>query len=586
MEPKALRKKIEKREHQLMAARAPFDKGNRSVAKATLPLMSSYMAGGADRYSDVTKGFYGTGLGGYADGMRPVLNERLYNSAVPAAWRICSHGLAAGLSSTSQPWFKLVAQDRELRDYHSVKVWFDQVNEIVRQFVGKTNLYEEMQKGYGEMAWAGTEATLFTGHWKYGGVATNLTYGSYWIGLDDAGRPNTLLRDAPMTVENLIKRVGGSIDQVKERVSNTVRNLIEKEQFGAIIPIRHIIEPNDDIVFGVAKGHNKPFRSVYYEGGTEGKDNKRAILSISGFDRVPFGGARWNTYGQSPYGWGPAMEALPEARKVQIQEVRFQTGLDYAVRPALQAPIQGNGHKPNLTPAGITYTAATDMNAGMRPVWEPKPETLNALRNDIAGRTEPAIDRAFYVSMFQPITASQRGSQPRTAEEIARVHEESLALIGPVTDRIQTEKLSVFVLQAFQICSDAGLLPPLPEELEGSVVAIEYVSVLAQAQRMIGINTIERGVGFLGNLAGIQPTIMDLANLDETLIEYYDRIGMSAKALRPMEEVEASRQARAQQEQQAQMAAMMPAVQQGADAARLMAEAAEMPAMQGLMSGV
>lgn len=585
LDNKALREKAEARSNVMEAFRSPFDKANRDVARAILPVLSSYVSrGNGSRSSASVTNFHSAGSGNGVFNMigQPEPNGRLYNSAAPRAWEICSTGLAGGLSSSSQPWFKLQPLDRKLRDVHSVKVWFDAVNDEVRSFLGQTNIYEEMQKGYGELTWAGTEATLFTGHYRYGAVAHNLTWGSYWLGVDDGGRTNTLLRDAPMTVEQLIQRIG-SIDEAKKRVSQTVKSLIEKEKFGALVPVRHLIEPNDNIVFGSALKENKPYRSMYYEPGEPSKEDRRALLSLGGFDRKPFATPRWHTYGQTPYGWGPGMHALPESRKVQIQEIRYQTGLDYGVRPALQAPVQGMGTPSNLIPGGITYTAGADQSGGMRPIYEVPAQMLQVLGQDIQGRTEQAINRAFYTDLFTPIMAGFSGTQPRTAEEIMSRNEESLRQIGPVLDRIQTEKLSVIVLQAFSILSETGRLPPLPEELEGTEMTIEYVSMLAQAQRMVGLGNIERAIGFLGSVAAAQPTVVDLVDLDETVIEYWDRLGMSAKSLRNMEDVAADRQARAQQEQMAQMASMMPAAKDGADAARLMAETAQ---MGGAMSGL
>lgn len=570
-----LRRKAVKSEKQLLGFRRPFEKGNRAVARATLPVLSGYVKRG-----DVDKSInaFHDNAASYNFCTQYEPNDRLFNSAAPNAWKICASGLASGMASTTQPWANLTARDKGLRERHAVKEWFDNVNETIRRFLSQTNIYEEMQNGFGELAWSGTECTLFTSHWKHGAVANNMTWGSYALGVDDAGRPNRLLRESPMTVEQLVRRMGGTHDLnlVKSKVSNRVRKLIEDEKWGDLVPVMHLIEPNDDMIFGSAKAVNKPYRSIYYEAGTPSSSDRRGVLSISGFDRRPFVGVRWNVYGNSPYGWGPGLEAMPEAKKLQIQEIRYQASLDYAARPALQAPVSGQGMGHNLIPGGITYTAATDMNSGMRPVWQTDANIIRAVADDIMGRTEPAINRAFYVNLFQPITSSMTGTQPRTAEEIIRRHEESLAQIGPVTDRIQTEKLSVIVLQAFSILSDAGMIPPAPEELEGQELIIDFVSMLSQAQRMIGLGNIERAVGFVGNLASAQPTILDLVDLDEVVIEYWDRLNMSAKTIRSAEDVAAKRQGDAQQAQMQQVASMMPAARDGAQAARLMAEAAQL----------
>lgn len=580
-----LLKKCEARAKGLYALRKPFEVGNEEVARNTLRWLSPYVSGqrNSDRGTNIDRNGGRAVSGGQA-------NNRLFNSTAVRAHRTLSNGMSSGLSSPSQPWFKFDASDPALRTVHEVRLWMDACTEIVRNFMHRTNIYTAMQQGYREIGWAGTEATIFAPHWQYGGVGYNLTWGQYWLGSDQGLRIDTLMRDVPMTVGQVVEMVG-SRDEAKKAVSRTTRTLIDSEKWDAAVPVRNLIEPNTDRIYGRIDKTNKPFRSVMWEPGAEGNSDTDGILKVDGFDRKPFATPRWETQGFDPYAWGPGFDALPDSRKLQLQEIRLQATIDYVARPPIQAPVQSRNDGMNLVPGGISFTAATDMNAGARPIWQVPVQAIDYIARDIGGRTEPAVQDGFYTPLFTAIT-NMPGVQPRNVEEIARRHEEQLSQLGPVVDRVQIEKLEPLVMQSFAICADAGLLPPAPEVLQGQEMKLEFVSVLAQAQRMIGLTSMERGLGLIGNLAASRPAVLDLVNFDETVREYWERLGVPARTLNSAEQVAADRQAQAQAAQAEKTAAMMPAMNQGAQAAALLAETdagngqSLLQAAGGMLSGV
>jgi hypothetical protein len=238
------------------------------------------------------------------------------------------------------------------------------------------------------------------------------------------------------------------------------------------------------------------------------------------------------------------------------------------VTPALLMPVGDRNQQANMIPRGITYTSAADMGQAARPVWQVDSMAIPRIAEDI-GRTERAIVETSYAELFMAITQMQ-GVQPRTVEEIVRRHEEQLAQLGPVVDRVQVEKLSVVVLQAFQIMSSAQLLLPVPEELDGEPLNIEFIGVLSQAQQMMGLGKVERGLAFVGNMAGLFPQVLDVIDEDDVVRNYFDALGMPAKSSRSPEEVAEVRQARAQQQAQQQAVEAAPAMRDGAQAAELL----------------
>ena len=128
---------------------------------------------------------------------------------------------------------------------------------------------------------------------------------------------------------------------------------------------------------------------------------------------------------------------------------------------------------------------------------------------------------------------------------------------------LEDELLDPMIDRVFHIAMTAGLLPEPPQELQEqeSELKVEYISILAQAQKAVAINSMERTATFLGGLSQIQaasgepPGVLDKFNFDEAISEFGDSIGISPRLLRDDKEVEAMRDAKAKQaEQMAQMA--------------------------------
>ena len=72
----------------------------------------------------------------------------------------CAAGLHAGLTSPSRPWFSLGLQDDELADFHTVKIWLDECQEIMMSIYAKSNIYNMLLNLEAELTQFGTAASL------------------------------------------------------------------------------------------------------------------------------------------------------------------------------------------------------------------------------------------------------------------------------------------------------------------------------------------------------------------------------------------------------------------------------------------
>jgi hypothetical protein len=100
-------------------------------------------------------------------------------------------------------------------------------------------------------------------------------------------------------------------------------------------------------------------------------------------------------------------------------------------------------------------------------------------------------------------------------------------------------------------------------------IEVEFISILAQAQKMVATTGIEQVAGFVGNLSAIYPEARHKFNPTQAVDEYAKAVGTSAKIINSDEEVAAMQAQEAQQQQMQQMMEMSAA---SAEQAKVLSE--------------
>ncbi len=536
-----LRERCERRLAALKGIRQDYEPEWREIARFAQPARSRWLGSVA---SEKNKG-----------SQRRQRNNKLLDPHGIEAFRTLTNGMTSGLTSASRPWFTLSLEDDDLAQTPEARAWLSESERRMYSFLARTNFYGAAKSGYAEMGLFGTEACVMVEHRLEGAVCHALTAGEYWIACSDALTPDTLYRTIPMTVRQMVQSFGKA---VHPRITHDY----DKSNCDQVIEVFHGIEPNADHEGG--KFGSKPWRSVYWDS-TDDRAEKNT-LSEQGYHEQPFWATRWDVTGGDDYGVSPGMEALPALRELQMQAKRRNEAIDAMVWPEKVVP-------PSLRLTGEPRRVVTGTGVTAEQIIVPYQmpyQGIEAIRLEM-DKVREQIDGLSFADLFNAIT-NMRGVQPRNVEEIASRNEEKLTQLGPVIERVANEKLEIAIDRTFGIMMRGGLLPEPPQEIAGQEIKVEFVSVLTQMQRMVGIGQIERTVGFVGNLAGVMPDAVDKIDVDELIDEYGYRAGAPAKIIRSTEQANKLREARAQQAQAAQMAEMAPALQQGADAARLLSE--------------
>lgn len=478
-------------------------------------------------------------------------NTKILDNTAVLANRTLASGLMAGITSPARPWFRLGLNDTDLMEFGPAKQWLHDVESILRDIFSRSNMYNVLHSNYGELGAFGTGPIIVDEDTQDVIRGFQCTVGSYALGTDHRGQVTTMYRELPMTVNQAVGMFGLS------NVSSTVRSLYNEGGYDEMIKVLHAFEPNTDRKEGLKDARNMPYRSVYWE---EGADSESKFLRQSGYRELAVLGPRWEVIGTDVYGRSPGMDALGDTKQLQEQQKHKAHAIEKMVNPPMVGPSGLEKKASNTLPGGVTFIDVMQGQQGFTPAYQIQPR-LAELSQDIM-ETQQRISRAFYEDLFLMLANSNR--RMITAREIEERHEEKLLMLGPVLERLHGELLDPLIDRTFAVANRMGMLPPPPEELQGMDLKVEYISLLAQAQKLVGTASLERFSGFVGNLAAANPQVLDKYDMDQAIDEYANMTGVSPSVVRDDETVAGIRQQREQQQQQMLAAQMAGQAAQGA----------------------
>ncbi|RMD00056.1 phage head-tail adapter protein [Aquitalea palustris] len=463
----------------------------------------------------------------------------IYDNTGLRALSVLAAGLMGGLTSPARPWFALATTDRDMNKQPAVKQWLNDCTQLMLTVFQKSNTYRALHSVYRELGAFGTGAFIIAPD------ATNvihchpITIGEYAIATNFQGRVDTLYREFQLTVGQLVKEFG--IDNV----SPGTRNMYERGTLDSWVTVLHAIEPRSDRDPSKLDAMNMAWRDIYLEqGNAEGK-----FLRESGFERFPAVCPRWDVAGGDIYGNSPGMEALGDVKQLQHQQLRKAQAIDYQVNPPLQVPTSMKNRDIERLPGGITFVDAAGGGKAVQSAFEVN-LNLQYLLTDIQD-VRQRINQSFFLDLFMMISQDNAATTRMTATEVAERHEEKMLMLGPVLERLQDELLTPLIKSTFHEMVDRRILPPPPPEMQGVQLSVELVSMLAQAQRAVVTNGIDRFSAALGQVAQFKPEVLDKFDADKWADEYSDALGVNPDLIVSEDQVQQIRQQRAQQQAQA-----------------------------------
>lgn len=491
------------------------------------------------------------------------INNHILDSTGTIAARNLAAGMMSGVTSPTRPWLKLKIGRLDDTQTSPISLWLAECKRLMMLVLQESNFYVSMAVFYYDLVIFGTAVLLIYEDYDNVIRCFNPCFGEYYIDNDGNMRPVIFYREFTLTVDQTVSWFG------KENCSETIQRLYKEggAQLTRELIVAHAIEPNDDgRDFGIPRRFK--FRELYWEwGGSTGPQGGSApafgFLRKRGYHEQPNITVRWDLVSNDAYGRSPGMDALPDVKQLQLEVRRKAQAVDKHVNPPMVADVQLKNQPASLLPGGVTYIAGLMQGkGGFAPAygnWKPE---VSAISEDLQEVRE-RIKKTFYNDVFQPILQYETRSNV-TAVEIDARRAEGLIMLGPVLERVYNEGVQNIVERVFGIMARAGIFPPAPQEIQNMPIDIEFISALTVAQDAASTAAIERLFGFAGNLAAVDPAVMDNLDVDFGLDKYGSLLQVDPRVIRSPEALDNIRKRRAAQQAMEQQAALAQQLAEGA----------------------
>lgn len=468
-----------------------------------------------------------------------VKSKKILDSTTFIAVRNFASGMMTGATSPTRRWFKTGIMNRDNKKNkmsYAAKLWCSNQAELSRKILYASNFYQLLPEVYEQLG-----VFLFSCmamEKDYDNVANFkvLPIGSYYYSKDSRGVVDTVCRNYMESAKNLVERYG------LENCSDAVQQ-VYKTRPNDMFEIVHFVEPNREYKEGSPISAQKKFISVTYEVG----NGTTSFLKKAGFDKFPYVVFEASCNGEDAYpSKGCGIYALPDAKQLMSMIKELGKAVKKMVSPAYQGSASLKNKRLSDNPG--FFNEDGDNGAGIRPIHEVNPQVLE-LKNIIAELREN-IKSIFYNDLFAMIlNTAERG---RTATEVNELKEEKLVLLSPLLEQIHTA-LKQILDWLFYTEMEAGILPEVPQELEGEEIEIEFISTLAQAMKAQNISSMERFITFTANMAqAVDPVLIKKIKGEKMIDDYADFANIDPNQIAPNEELETLRQQQAEKQAQAE----------------------------------
>lgn len=507
-------------------------------------------------------------------------DTNIYHSVAWQANQSFAAGVMSGLTPPSRQWFRLIWSNDTMKNHPEAGELLDKRMNILQDVLLKSNFYNAIHSSYLELAFGQAPLAIFQDA-DTGVHFVPFTVGTYMMENGPDGIVDTFCTKYEMTARQLADKFGA------DRLPSSIRAELENGGVKTKHKLWWLVEPNrfHDRNKEVMDKYHMKYLSLYWL-----EEGEKDFLDIGGFQEWPIPVARYLVTGNETYGKGPGWFAEGDSKGLQKLEKDDIIAVELGIKPPMAASATTAKQGINLTPGSYTVV---ERNEPVTPLFNVN-VNLQHLQEKILD-LQDRIKRAYSADLFMMLERLE--DKNMTAQEVLQRKQEQLQQLGPVVQRLQFEFLRKIIERVYNILDRAGILPQ-PEDAELALalsneeVTIEYISPLAQAQKMAGMTNIEQAIAFTGQLAQFDQSVLDKIDFAKTIDSYFDMVGAPASIKRTEEEYEAIQQQKAQAmaeaKQQEQMAQAVQMAAPAAQAAKNITEAANdgNPALQEWLGGM
>ena len=495
--------------------------------------------------------------------------DRMYTAFEGTAMRLLKR-FASNIHNVFTPmgaeWFRLTTGISQMDKQRNVALWLEEASKIIKHHVSRpiSNFQSAVFQYYLEAGTFGTGIIFVEDVPGFGPRYRNFPLSDCILGSGSEMEIDTVFRNYKQTYKDLVSRFHPNV------LPPEVLNNASGDKMHDEIDMVHCVYPSWTMQ-QYLPDFKKPYVSVHYM-----KDRKH-VLSVSGYEEMPYICARWERSDREIYGRGPTWEIMPDVRLITEIDRPYLKAVQKSVSPPLFVPDAGLLDPLDTTPDAINYYSVG--LGGKDMIFEAPTNARPDYAERLSGKATQAIKEGYFLDLLElPGPTAPDGDVMRfSATEVSVRMRQRMPVLGPILARQEAEFLDPLIRRTVNILLRSYLLPEMPPEL-GNQYKIEYLNPVSVAMRS----------GEINSMTQLFEMILPLAQIDQTIPMYFDThqilkntaevLQVPVSNIRSKEEVEAmvqeqQRQREAQEQmQQAQTNAIVD--EKTAKAESLRAEAA------------
>ncbi len=486
--------------------------------------------------------------------------DKVFDSTAPLANEQLASGLHGHLTNVAERWFHLrVPGQTSSQGTHawlqqSVGIMFDKVFNIA-----ESNFITSVHELYLDLGAYGT-AVIFVEDKPGKPIGfRSFHLADCYVAENHEGVVDTVYRRYKHTARQLMQLYA---DVLPEKI----KEIATKQPFQEFTCV-HAVEPRADLDYGKKDKNNMPWKSCYV------LVEEQIMLKEGGFQEFPYMVPRWSKTSGEVYGRSPSMMCMPDIKMINEMMKTTIRAAQKATDPPLLVPDDGFMMPLRTVPGGLNYYRSGTPDKVEPLIGGERPD----VGLDFIESRREHVKKAFHVDWLQ-----MREGPQMTATEVMQRQEEKMRLMGPMVGRLQSEFLGPMITRVFQLMMRRKELPPVPQELEGIDLQLDYVSPVARAQKAQAVFNFSRFMEQMIPLANVKPEIFDNIDADATFRWAHKTLDAPVETLTAPEQRDEMRQQKAEQMQQMEEKAGMA---QDAATAKDMAKAAKDAGMEEMMGG-
>lgn len=446
--------------------------------------------------------------------------ERLFDGSPVTANERFAAVMEDMLTPRTQRWHSLAAEDPALNEQHEVKLYFEQVTNVLfsLRYRSEANFAAQKHEGYLSTGAFGNSALFIDEILGRGPRYIQVHMSEVFWAQDHQGRVDTLYRRFKLEGRQALQRFPDLPPKTRQQA--------EQKPYDGVEFI-HCVKPNEEIKPSRRDHRGMPWSSFYVA------TADKATVEAGGYTSWPYAIGRYVIAPNETYARSPAMASWPAILTLNEEKKTILRAGQKEVDPPILLTEDGALDPFNLKSGALNYGMVTSNGD---PLAIPFQQASNIpLGLELMQLEKQHIDDSFLVTVFQILLENQE----MTATQVLEVAQQKGILLAPIMGRQHSEDLGPLIERELDIASKNGFLPPMPDVLRerGGDYKVEYRSPLARAMRAQDGVAIARTLEALPTAMQVDPNAAYVMDAQEAFRELADINGVPARLMRSRDQV-------------------------------------------------